>query len=285
MTTPPTRPIHLGISTCPNDTFTFHALLQNKVDTRGLEFRIELMDVQELNNRLFAGEFDVAKASFHAALLLANDLGVLPTGSALGFGNGPLLLAAQPETTPASVPNPRILTPGAHTTANLLYRLFYPGPGTIDNVVFSDIMPALQNGAADFGVCIHEGRFTYNEQGLRLVEDLGERWEQTTGAPLPLGGILGRYALGEETLSTIQAVLLDSLDYALTHRDETLESMRAHAQEFSDETLFAHVDLYVNEHTRDLGSTGQHALDQLNAQAARAGIVPKGLAPLRIVAV
>jgi 1,4-dihydroxy-6-naphthoate synthase len=278
-----TRAIHLGISTCPNDTFTFHAILQNKIDTRGLTFRTELMDVQELNDRLFAGEFDIAKASFHAALLLADELGVMPTGSALGFGNGPLLLAAAPESTPASIPNPRILTPGAHTTANLLYRLFYPGLGAIDNVVFSDIMPALQNKSADFGVCIHEGRFTYAEQGLHLVEDLGQRWEQTTGAPLPLGGILGRYSLGDEILAMVQAVLRDSLNYAHAHREETLESMRAYAQEFSDETLFAHVDLYVNEHTLNLGQVGQHALDQLNAQAARAGVVPAGLAKLRVI--
>ena len=100
-------PIHLGISTCPNDTFAFHGILQGKVDPRGLDFRIELLDVEELNRRLFAGDFDVAKASFHAALFLRDTLGVLPVGSALGFGVGPLLLAARSGTQPRDpVPQP-----------------------------------------------------------------------------------------------------------------------------------------------------------------------------------
>ena len=80
--------IHLGISTCPNDTFTFHAILHRAIDLRGIDFRVELLDVEQLNRRLFAGQFDVAKASFHAALHLANDLVVLPSGSALGYGVG-----------------------------------------------------------------------------------------------------------------------------------------------------------------------------------------------------
>jgi len=283
--------IRLGISTCPNDTFTFHALMERKVDWRGLEFHVELMDVEELNTRLFAGDFDVAKASFHAALLLADKLGVLPTGSALGYGVGPLLLAARDATHPRDmVVNPdgtlrpsRILCPGEHTTATLLYRMFHRGEGELQQAVFFEIMPALQAATADFGVCIHEGRFTWREQGLALVEDLGTVWEQATAAPLPLGGILARHRLGAETLERVQRVLRDSLDYALAHRDEALVTMRRYAQEFSDDVLFAHVDLYVNEWTQELGSVGRDALTQLADQAAAAGIVPTGLRRLEIV--
>ena len=174
-------PIHLGISTCPNDTFTFHGILEEKVNRRGLDFQIELLDVEELNQRLFAGDFDVAKASFHAALRLASNIVVLPVGSALGFGVGPLLLAALPRTHPRQAvhtgqnsPRPaRILCPGRHTTATLLYFLFHHGEGTLEQAVFSAIMPALTSHTADFGVCIHEGRFTWREHGLALVEDLG----------------------------------------------------------------------------------------------------------------
>ena len=282
-------PIHLGISTCPNDTFAFHGILEKRVDLRGLEFRLELLDVEELNRRLFAGDFDVAKASFHAALLLAGDLGVLPVGSALGFGVGPLLLAARPGTHPRDLvasahgPRPaRVLCPGEHTTATLLYRLFHADEGALEQVVFSDIMPALETGAADFGVCIHEGRFTWQEHGLALVEDLGDAWERATSTPLPLGGILARHCLGNETIRTVAKVIHDSLGYALAHREATLPTMRRHAQELSDDVLFQHVDLYVNEWTRDLADSGRRALLTLRRHAERVGVLPGGAPALTI---
>lgn len=178
--------IHLGISTCPNDTFAFHGLMTRSVDWRGLEFDVELIDIQQLNDRLFAGEFDVAKTSFHAALMLSHEMLVLPSGSALGFGVGPLLLSAKPYDDPKS-PQQVTLCPGRHTTATLLFRLFYPNTTQVRHVVFSEIMPDLKAGRADFGVCIHEGRFTWQNEGLGLVEDLGTRWEQETSCPLPLG--------------------------------------------------------------------------------------------------
>ena len=273
-------PVHLGISTCPNDTFAFHGIIERKVDPRGLDFRVELLDVEELNRRLFAGDFDVAKASFHAALRLRGDLGVLPVGAALGFGVGPLLLAARPGTHPRDpVPTPdggsrpaRVLCPGAHTTAALLYELFHPGEGTVEHVVFSDIMPALESGAADFGVCIHEGRFTWRAHGLALVEDLGTVWEEATGAPLPLGGILARHALGPDTIHAVTDVIRDSLAHAHAHRAETVPTMRRHAQELSDDVMFQHVDLYVNDWTTDLGDAGRAALETLDLQAHRVGL-------------
>jgi len=281
--------IHLGISTCPNDTFAFHGILERKVDLRGLDLRIELLDVEELNRRLFAGDFDVAKASFHAALLLADKLGVLPVGSAIGFGVGPLLLAARPDTNPRDPVSAgdgsrvaRVLCPGKHTTATLLYRLFHSGEGALEQVVFSEIMPALETGAADFGVCIHEGRFTWQEHGLALVEDLGAVWERETSAPLPLGGILARYNLGGELIRTVIDVLRDSLAYALTHRDDTVPTMRRHAQELTDDVLFKHVDLYVNEWTTDLADSGRVALQVLSRQAERVGVLPRGGPPMTV---
>lgn len=281
-------PIHLGISTCPNDTFTFHAILEQQVDLRGLTFDIELLDVEELNRRLFAGDFDVAKASFHAALLLAGDLDVLPVGSALGFGVGPLLLGSRTSGAP-SAPRPgggsdqhRVLCPGEHTTATLLYKLFHPDQGTVEQVVFSDIMPALETGAADFGVCIHEGRFTWREHGLALVEDLGEVWERATSTPLPLGGILARSRLPADTTDVITHVLADSLAYALANREKTVSTMRRYAQELTEDVMFKHVDLYVNEWTADLGETGRAALAMLSQHAARLGLVPVGTPPLQV---
>ena len=283
-------PIHLGISTCPNDTFAFHGILERKVDLRGLDFRVDLLDVEELNRRLFAGDFDVAKASFHAALRLRGALGVLPVGSALGFGVGPLLLAARPDTHPRDpVPQrrggarpARVLCPGAHTTATLLYELFHTDEGAVEQVVFSDIMPALEAGAADFGVCIHEGRFTWRAHGLARVEDLGALWEKATAAPLPLGGILARHALGPDAIRTVTAVIRDSLAHARSHREETVPTMRRYAQELSDDVMFQHVDLYVNDWTTDLGDAGRAAIETLDRQARRAGLADSAAPPLRV---
>jgi 1,4-dihydroxy-6-naphthoate synthase len=266
-----TQPIRLGISTCPNDTFAFHGLLTRAVDWRGLDFQVELLDVETLNERLLAGEFDVCKASFHAALLAADDVVVLPSGSALGFGVGPLLLAAQPGARPTHA-GQLTLCPGRHTTAALLFDLFYPHTSRVEQVVFSEIMPRLMARTADFGVCIHEGRFTWEAHGLALVEDLGTRWETETACPLPLGGIVASRRLPDATIATVQRVIHDSLMLALRDRSAALPTMRAHAQEFDDRVLMQHVDLYVNEWTVDLGPTGAKALDMLSTRAASLGL-------------
>ncbi len=274
--------IRLAISTCPNDTFAFHGLLTGKVDTRGLSFDIQLLDIEQLNEGLMNGAFDVAKASFHAALALADDTVVLPVGSALGFGVGPLLLAAREGTRPTAVPGGSddlgdlTLCPGQWTTAHLLFRLFYGGDCPVRQVVFSEIMPRLKERTAGFGVCIHEGRFTWQAEGLACVEDLGTRWESETGAPLPLGGLLGRRSLGPERLRVVSSVIRDSLEYGLAHRGETEVTMRRYAQEFSREVLFRHVDLYVNEWTRDLAEEGRLALQELGRRAGQVNAATRG---------
>ena len=274
--------IRLGISTCPNDTFAFHALLNRIVDWRGLDFQIELLDIQQLNARAFRGDLDVAKVSFHAALLLADRMMVLPSGSALGFGVGPLLLSAKNNDRPIAF-SQLTLCPGQHTTATLLLKLFYPKTSRLEQVVFSEIMPRLKRREADFGVCIHEGRFTWQSEGLFLIEDLGTRWEAETNCPLPLGGIVGSRSLGLDTLHTVQCVIQDSLQYAMTHRDDTLPTMRRYAQEFEDEVLMQHVDLYVNEWTIQLGTVGQTALKVLSDRAQQIGLVAQGLRGLEVL--
>lgn len=263
--------IQLGISTCPNDTFAFHALMERKVDWRGLEFEIELLDIQQLNDGLFDGRFDVAKTSFHAALLLADRVVVLRSGSALGYGVGPLLLASSSDTIPSNEQQ-LTLCPGQHTTAAMLFALFHPDTTRVEHCIFSDIMPRLQQSTADFGVCIHEGRFTWQQQHLFLVEDLGERWESETGTPLPLGGLVARKRLPADVITRVGQVIRDSIEFSLADPDNALPSMRQYAQEMDDEVLMEHVNLYVNEWTLDLGETGRRALQTLSEMARRVGI-------------
>ena len=264
--------IEIAISTCPNDTFAFHGLMAGAVEAEGIEFDFKLLDISQLNAGLLAGNFDIAKASFHAAILLADETVVLPSGSALGFGVGPLLLAANPDTVPKSH-SQITMCPGAMTTATLLFKLFYPESTKIQQAIFSEIMPALKTNppAADFGVCIHEGRFTWAEQGLSLVEDLGTRWEQETDSPLPLGGILARRNLPPSTIVRVQESIQASIKYGMAHRAETLPTMKKYAQEMDDAVVMAHVDLYVNDWTVDLRPV-ENSLAVLSKMAKRLGI-------------
>jgi 1,4-dihydroxy-6-naphthoate synthase len=270
--------IRLGISTCPNDTFAFHALLHRQIDTDGFAFEVELMDVEELNEGMAAGRFDVAKMSYHALLLQAAELRLLSAGSALGFGVGPVVLARagygadQPEA-------PRVLSPGKLTTAALLWQLFlaeqHPG-ARLDHVIFSDIMPALERGEADLGICIHEGRFTWQQSGLELAVDLGARWEAETGAPLPLGGIAATRGLGLETAERLARVVRASVTWGMANREACLPTMAKYAQEQTDEVLWSHVDLYVNAWTQDLGAEGRAAIAALNRLGVARGLTPAG---------
>lgn len=258
--------------------------MNNRIDLHGMEFEIELLDIQELNDGLLAGQFDVAKVSFHAALQVADEIRVLPSGSALGFGVGPLLLASQPAISPGSPIGSReqqlTLCPGIDTTAYMLFRFFYGMDAPVEHVVFSEIMPALKNQQAGFGVCIHEGRFTWESQGLYLVEDLGTRWETETETPLPLGGIVIRNSVEHHRMSQIQETIKASIQYGLSHREETIPTMKRYAQEFDDGVLMQHVDLYVNDWTLELGDTGRKALQVLSDKAVATGLT--GTTPARL---
>lgn len=267
--------LHLGISTCPNDTFTFAALLEGRVDTDGFSFEIDLLDIDQLNRGLMAGQFDLAKTSFNAALSLADQVVVLPVGSALGFGVGPLLLASQSGTSPSQPgwgEQPALtLCPGEHTTAKWLFDLFYQNTTTIEHVVFSDIMPRLIDGTADFGVCIHEGRFTYESAGLHCVADLGDLWERRTQHPLPLGGLVMRRQCDTDQMRRISQVISRSLAVARDAPETALPAMRRYAQSMDDDVLMQHVKLYVNDWTVDLGDTGRGALRVMAQLAASRG--------------
>lgn len=274
--------LRFGISTCPNDTFAFHGILERRIDLEGIDPSFALLDVQELNEGLAAGRFDYAKASFHAALHLADRYGVLRSGSALGWGVGPLLLAARPGAGPPG-PRSRILCPGAWTTATLLLRCLHPSAAAIEQRIFSDIMPALQRGNADYGVVIHEGRFVYQQADLALIEDLGATWERVTGGPLPLGGILGRLDLPDELHARVHRVLVRSIEYARANRDDVFETMRRYAQELDPAVIWSHVELYVNDHTRDLGDVGRLALARLAQEALQHRAIPIETPSLRIL--
>jgi 1,4-dihydroxy-6-naphthoate synthase len=274
------QPLRLGISPCPNDTFTFAGILAQAGGGQRLsplDFEVVLRDVQELNEALARGEFDVAKASFHAALHLKDNYGVLPVGAALGFGVGPILLAATSQRA-KRLPEKgdRVLCPGGWTTAALLFQILVPNGPKPRHCIFSEIIPALESGEADYGVVIHEGRFTFQERGLHLVTDLGEAYEQETGMPVPLGGILARKDLSPQRLEKVVAAIRCSLEGSRKDPQRCFPIMAQHAQELSEEVLWEHVRLYVNDATLELGDSGRMALKVFEEKARCVGVVPEG---------
>jgi 1,4-dihydroxy-6-naphthoate synthase len=268
-----TTELTLGYSPCPNDTFIFHALVKGVVEAEGMRFTERLEDVETLNRLAAAAELDVTKISYGAAPGLLRDYVLLRSGGALGRGCGPLIVAREPFTREA-LAGKRIAIPGRNTTANLLLRLYAPDAAPGIELVYSDIMPAVERGEVDAGLIIHESRFTYPQHGLVKVVDLGEWWEQTTGLPIPLGGIMARRALGDEAIRRVDDAIRRSVEHAFAHPDDSRDYVRAHAQEMDDAVAKQHIDLYVNRHSVDVGDEGERAIRELFERAAQAGIIP-----------
>ncbi len=259
--------LSLGYSPCPNDTYIFGALALGLVTVPGVEFDIRLEDVETLNQLAARGELDVAKASYAAIVGgLRETYELMTSGGALGRGCGPLIVSRNP-IDPNDLPGCRIVTPGRNTTACLLTRLFAPGADLTATLPFERIMPAVAAGEFDAGVIIHESRFTYPVHGLRLVIDLGEWWESTTGHPIPLGGILARKSLGADAIRRIETGIVASLDFARTNREAIQPYIERHAQEMSRDVQDQHIGLYVNDFSRDLGGEGWAAVDELTRRA------------------
>ena len=277
--------LSLGFSPCPNDCFMFDAIVNRRVDLEGLEFSVHLADVEALNRAACAGHADVTKLSYHAYAYCAGDYVLLDAGSALGRNCGPLLVSKRPMA-PAEVAKGSltIAIPGRYTTANLLLGLAFPSARATTELVFSDIEGAVLDGRFDAGLIIHENRFTYAAKGLKKIVDLGEFWEGETGAPIPLGGIVVRRSLSIEVQRAVNRVLRRSVEFASAHRAASLPFVREHAQEMSEDVIYRHIDLYVNEYSVDLGVDGKRAVELLFARAAATGIIPAVNQPLFIAA-
>ena len=262
----------LGFSPCPNDTFIFDAMVNGKIDTRGLEFEYVLEDVETLNKYAFEEKLDITKLSYNTFLHTVEKYALLHSGSALGKGVGPLLIAKQPIPL-TELANLRIAIPGVNTTANLLLSLAHPEATNKTTYVFNEIEDAVLNGTADAGLIIHENRFTYAARGLHKLIDLGDWWEQTSGAAIPLGGIVARRSFDKELIATIDAVIKDSVAYSWKHYPQLSEFITCHAQEMEEDVMRKHIDLYVNEYTTDLGDIGTKAIETMFSKAQATGII------------
>jgi 1,4-dihydroxy-6-naphthoate synthase len=265
--------LSLGFSPCPNDTFIFDAMVHGKIDTEGLEFEVLLADVEELNQKAFAKELDITKLSYHAFAYLLNDYTLLDAGSALGNNCGPLLIAKK-NLSPEEINQAKIAIPGKYTTANFLLSLAFPEAQNKVETLFSDIENAVLNDEVDAGLIIHENRFTYQDKGLVKIMDLGEYWESTTQLPIPLGGIVVNKKLPKAIQQKVNRVMKRSVTFALENPTETKEYVKAHAQEMDEKVMYNHINLYVNDYTKDLKSNGKAAIDKLFQTAQEKNIIP-----------
>lgn len=264
----------LAYSPCPNDTFIFHAMTHGLIDTRGVSFSPFLDDVESLNQKAAKGLYDITKLSTAAFAHLRNRYAMLYSGSALGRGCGPLIVKRKGVSDELLLSS-KIAVPGHMTTAFSLLS-FYIGkrPDSIA-MSFEKIMPAVARGDFDYGVIIHEGRFTYASHGLEIVQDLGLWWESFTGLPIPLGCIAIKRELADEYAHKVDRIIEKSILHAFEKPDDSRPYIKNHAQELEDSVIDQHISLYVNDFSARLGDDGKSAVETFIRMGEEKGFWPE----------
>ncbi|HTN16485.1 MAG TPA: 1,4-dihydroxy-6-naphthoate synthase [Chitinophagaceae bacterium] len=262
----------LGFSPCPNDTFIFDAMVNGLIDTKGLRFDYVMEDVETLNEMALQGRLDITKLSYGTYLNLSAPYALLHAGSALGKGVGPLLVSRNPLDF-KDIGNCRIAIPGAKTTANLLLSMAAPAATNKTELLFSEIEQAVLDGRFDAGLIIHEGRFTYAAKGLHKVADLGDWWENEMKAAIPLGGIVMKRSFERSLIAQVDALISESVRYSWNTYPVLSDFVTNNAQEMEEAVMRQHIQLYVNEFTSELGSTGVYSIETLFAKAKEAGLL------------
>ena len=250
--------LSLHISPCPNDTFAFDAIINGRID-HDFDLAVVYHDIEVLNEGVLRSEPDISKISYAVYPLVAEQYALLDSGSALGRGNGQLLVRRKGETGKIRT----VASPGLNTTANALLRRYFPEVEEVQQMLFSEIAASVERGDVDAGVLIHEGRFVYERRNLELVADLGKLWESETNLPLPLGAIIIKRELGEDLISKFDKLLSKSVRYAFANPLVSRDFVKEHAQELEDDVIEKHISLFVNDYTISLGEEGRKAVDRL----------------------
>ena len=262
----------LGFSPCPNDTFIFDAMVNGKIDTKGLSFDYVMEDVETLNQWAIEGKLDITKLSYSTFLHTIDKYALLHSGSALGKGVGPLLIAKK-SLEFAEAANFSVALPGINTTANLLLSLALPQTKNKTELLFSEIEQAVLDEKYDAGLIIHESRFTYQQKGLVKLIDLGDWWENEMNAAIPLGGIVMKRSFDRELCATVDSIIKESILYSWKNYPELTPFITENSQEMEESVMRKHIELYVNEFTTDLGENGRNAIKTLFDQATKAGLI------------
>jgi len=264
--------IRLAFSPCPNDTFMFYALVHHKIDTEGFTFDLEIEDIHELNQRANGNSVDMIKVSCNTLGLLHPNYYLLTSGAAMGRGCGPLLMGLKGDTDWKRGP---VGIPGNMTTANLLLSYRWPDIRKRKELLFSEILEAIESGEISGGLLIHEQRFTWQKRNVECIADLGAWWESQTGLPIPLGAIIVSKRLDPYIAKRLEVLLKKSVQWAFDHIEETLPYVKAHARELETSVMKAHIDLYVNDYSLAIGDEGMHAIRTLLSVGAGLGFYPE----------
>lgn len=266
--------IRVAHSPDSDDAFMFFALARDLIDTGSYRFEHVLADIESLNRAAFDGTYEVTAVSVHAYAHLDETYALLASGASMGDGYGPVVVAREP------IPENRlgelrVAIPGALTSAALALELWRPGLGT-EVLPFDQIMPAVKEGRVDAGVVIHEGQLTWGQEGFAKIVDLGEWWAgETAGLPLPLGGNVVRRDLGDTRIREVAALLRQSIEYSLAHRDEALAYALDYGRGLDRSQADRFVGMYVNELTVDYGERGRTAVETFLGRAHARGLIPR----------
>ena len=265
--------IQVGHSPDPDDAFMFHALANDRIDTGPYEFRHVMQDIETLNHRAFKGELELTAVSLHGYAHLTDLYALCSCGASMGDGYGPMIVTRTPMT-PEQLKGKLIAVPGLLTTAFLAMQLHLGETFRYEVHPFDEILNVVERGQADAGLIIHEGQLTYASQGLHLVTDLGVWWQKETGLPLPLGGNAIRRDLGEKAMHEVTALLKQSIEYGLQHRDEAIDHARRYGRDLDRSQTDRFVGMYVNDWTLDFGERGREAVRLLLDRGYQAGLIP-----------
>jgi len=263
------REFNLAISTCPNDTFIFYALVNNKFEN--YKFNVSFADIDELNNLAFQKEFDIIKVSFNAFGFLMNDYDLLDSGSALGQGCGPIIISKN-FVKIEELSGRKVGVPGKYTTANYLFNLAKNVETEDVFMRFDRIIPAILKNEIDAGVIIHESRFTYESYGLKKILDLGEYWEKHFNTLIPLGGIIVKKSIEPNVKMEIDKLIKLSINFSKNNFQRVLPFIKNYAKELDEATIKSHIDLYVNQYTYSLGKEGSLAIEKFYKSGYEKGI-------------
>lgn len=267
------RTLSVGHSPDPDDAFMFYALAHNKIPTGNLAFAHELQDIETLNRRCLKQELDISAISLHAFAYLSDKYALLSSGCSMGDRYGPMVVAKKAYTI-EELKNLRIAVPGTLTTAFLSLSLLLGSKFQYEIVPFDEILNAVEQGKVDAGLIIHEGQLTFQNQGLKLVIDMGVWWYEKTGLPLPLGGNVVRKDLGQPIIAEASRLIRESIHYGLDHRKEALAYALQYGRDLDTGLADKFVGMYVNDWTVDYGEKGRKAVQLLLSEGHKAGVIP-----------
>jgi 1,4-dihydroxy-6-naphthoate synthase len=271
------KTITLGHSPDPDDAFMFYGLAKELIPTHGLRFEHVLQDIQTLNERATRGELDVSAISIHAYAYVSDKYAMLPSGASMGDGYGPMLVATE-QFTKSQIAQKKIAVPGTMTSAFLALQLWLEKPAKELNYVvvpFDQIFRAVREGRAEVGLIIHEGQLTFQNEGLRMCEDLGAWWgRETDGLPLPLGGNVIHKRFEPQVRQTISSILTTSIQYSLDHREAAVEHALQYARDMGKDLADKFVGMYVNHWTLDYGDKGRESISRFLGRAFESGLIP-----------